>query len=61
MHIPLCLVTGFLGSFTTFSTFSLDTVSLWQDGLVGAAVLNAVGSVVLGLVSVLLGLRAGGL
>lgn len=26
------LMTGFLGAFTTFSTFSLDAVNLWQNG-----------------------------
>jgi CrcB protein len=26
----LFLATGFLGAFTTFSTFALDTVQLWQ-------------------------------
>lgn len=26
------IITGFLGAFTTFSTFSLDTVTLWERG-----------------------------
>ncbi len=31
--LKLFLVTGLLGAFTTFSTFSLDTVALWERGL----------------------------
>tara|TARA_B110000483_G_scaffold47058_1_gene58712 strand:- start:235 stop:606 length:372 start_codon:yes stop_codon:yes gene_type:complete len=26
------LMVGFLGAFTTFSAFSLDTIALWQNG-----------------------------
>ena len=26
------LMTGFMGAFTTFSTFALDAVTLWQNG-----------------------------
>ena len=45
----LLVVTGFLGAFTTFSTFSLDSLSLWMAGRPGLALANALGSVVLGL------------
>lgn len=34
------LGTGFLGGFTTFSSFALDTVKLWQGGHVNFALLN---------------------
>jgi CrcB protein len=49
------LVVGFLGSFTTFSTFSLDTVSLWGHGHGLLGLLNAAGSLVCGLVLVAVG------
>ena len=49
------LVVGFLGSFTTFSTFSLDTLALWGHGHGYMGLLNAVGSVACGLVLVAVG------
>lgn len=51
----LFLVVGLLGSFTTFSTYSLDTLALWMDGRGIWAFVNAAGSLLLGLVCVWLG------
>lgn len=50
------LVVGFLGAFTTFSTYSAETLALWEAGRVGLALANAAGSVVLGLAACGLGL-----
>lgn len=41
------LMIGFLGAFTTFSTFSLDTLVLWQNGHLALAIAYVVLSVVL--------------
>jgi CrcB protein len=50
---------GFLGAYTTFSTFSFETWRLLEDGAIGFAVANVVGSVSVGLVAVYLGIVAG--
>ena len=52
------VVTGFLGAYTTFSTFSLDTYRLLEDGHTGQAGFNAFGTLAAGLVAVWLGLTA---
>ncbi|MBS1968041.1 MAG: fluoride efflux transporter CrcB [Chloroflexi bacterium SZAS-1] len=49
------LVTGLLGGFTTFSTFSYETYGLIINGSWLAAGLNVVGSVGLGMIGVFLG------
>lgn len=49
------LVVGFLGAFTTFSTYSLECVQLWLQGLHATAVAYAVASVVVCLAAAALG------
>lgn len=52
------IMIGFCGAFTTFSTFSLETVSLMQEGAWSRAALYSLGSVALGLAAVAAGLSA---
>lgn len=44
-NLRLFLATGILGGFTTFSTFSLDSITLWQRGQMLAAAAYVIGSV----------------
>ena len=41
------LMVGFLGAFTTFSTFSLQTIGLLKEGRLYAAKIYTIGSVLL--------------
>lgn len=52
----LFITTGFMGGFTTFSTFSLDTALLYERGQVWVAAGYAVASVVLSIAALFLGL-----
>lgn len=49
------LAIGFLGSYTTFSTFSYETLALVQNGSLGLAAVNVAGSVAAALAGVYLG------
>ena len=49
---------GVLGSFTTFSTFTYETAALLQDGEWTRALLFVTGSLLLGVLAVLLGAAA---
>jgi CrcB protein len=53
----LLLGVGFCGGYSTFSTYSLEVVTLFNRGAATAAVLYAAGSVALSLGAVLAGFR----
>ena len=57
----LFVTVGICGGFTTFSSFSLQTLNLVRAGELGPAFGNVVGSVILCLASVWLGYVAGAL
>jgi CrcB protein len=55
-HLNPFVMTGILGGFTTFSAFSLETVTLMERGDMGSAALYVVLSVVLSVGALMLGL-----
>ncbi|MEO8562647.1 MAG: fluoride efflux transporter CrcB [bacterium] len=55
----LLLAVGFCGGYTTFSTFSLDTIALLESRGWGIAAVNVLANVVLGLAGVGVGLAVG--
>lgn len=58
-HLSPFIVTGILGGFTTFSTFSLEAVTLWQRGETTGAALYVLVSVGLSLLGLVAGLWIG--
>lgn len=55
----LTILVGFLGGYTTMSTFSLDTFNLFEQGEHTMAILNWVGSMILSLLATILGVYLG--
>ncbi len=59
-HLRLLLVVGFLGGYTTFSSFEWETYSAVREGGFWIGVLNVTGSVLLGYIAVWLGAALAG-
>jgi CrcB protein len=58
-HGRLLVAIGFLGAYTTFSTFEYETHKLMEEGSFGLALLNILLSVAIGLIAVRFGILLG--
>jgi CrcB protein len=56
-EIKLLLITGFLGAFTTFSTFSLDFSVLYEGGRLEDAFIYMAASVIVSIAALFFGLH----
>ena len=57
--VRIAALTGFLGGYTTFSAYMLESFTLWERGDRTLAIGNLVGSLVAGLLAVALGVALG--
>jgi len=58
-EIRLMVITGFLGGYTTFSAYSLETLLLWERGEPIRALTYLAGSALSGLAAVMVGVILG--
>lgn len=58
-ELRLYVLTGFMGAYTTFSTYMFESVALMQHGQWTAAAVNLIGQTVLGVVCIMAGLAVG--
>ena len=56
-EVRLVILVGFLGSFTTFSTFAFDNISLFSNGQIGYFIINILLNNLLGIFFVYLGFK----
>jgi len=57
--VRIAVTVGFVGAYTTFSTFAYESLRQLQDGAIGLAAANVAGSVVLGVLAAWVGVVAG--
>jgi fluoride exporter len=57
--LRVAVTVGFVGAYTTFSTFAYESVRQLQDGALGLALCNVVASVVIGIVAAWIGIVVG--
>jgi CrcB protein len=57
----LFVLVGFLGGYTTFSTFSFESHVLWERGQIRTALFYMAGSLIAGFLAVILGVKLGSL
>jgi fluoride exporter len=55
----LLFVVGFLGAYTTYSTYTLECMNMFERGQWGLGVLDMIGSVLLGIAAVGIGIFIG--
>ena len=58
-ELRLLIAVGFLGSYTTFSTLTVASVQMMDDGAIARGMLNILGSVAIGLVAAYIGIVVG--
>lgn len=54
-ELDLLIRTGFLGSYTTFSTYGFETLMLWRNKQIFSTAFYWAGSAILGLMAVMIG------
>ena len=57
MKITLLLATGLLGAFTTMSTYSVDTISLWENDKI-LAIIYIFSTAIIGPILALIGMES---